>query len=98
MQSENAAACRTVPERVCQGGTGFPPGCSIPGAPGESVNPSDLLVALNPAFFSLSLFRDSSRLSSLRYGKLQSFFADAIAPNTFLRKLPLTLIASSSAR
>jgi hypothetical protein len=32
-----------------------------------------------------------------RCGKLQSFFADAIAPNTFLREVPLTRAVSSSA-
>jgi hypothetical protein len=33
-----------------------------------------------------------------RYGKLRSFFSDAIAPYSFLRKVPLTIIAGSSAR
>jgi hypothetical protein len=36
-------------------------------------------------------------LSSLRCGKLQSFFSAAIAPNTFLREAPLAIAASSSA-
>jgi len=38
------------------------------------------------------------RLGCRRYGKLRSFFADAIAPNSFLRKVPLTRTVSSSAR
>src|SRR5262249_43870487 len=38
------------------------------------------------------------RLGCRRYGKLQSFFSDAIAPHSFLRKVPLTVIVSSSAR
>src|SRR5262245_43686699 len=38
------------------------------------------------------------RLGCRRHGKLQSFFADAIAPHTFLRKVPRASIASSSAR
>jgi len=37
------------------------------------------------------------RLGCRRRGKLQSFFADAIAPETFLRVVPLTIAASSSA-
>jgi hypothetical protein len=37
------------------------------------------------------------RLGCRRCGKLQSFFSDAIAPNTFLREVPLTLAVSSSA-
>src|SRR5262245_61476617 len=49
-----------------------------------------------PAFFSLSLFR--VRLGCRRYGKLRSFFSSAIAPNTFLRKIPLPRTVSSSAR
>ena len=36
-------------------------------------------------------------MSSLRCGKLQSFFSEAIAPNTFLREVPLTIVVSSSA-
>jgi hypothetical protein len=36
-------------------------------------------------------------VSSLRCGKLQSFFSKAIAPNTFLREVPLTVAVSSSA-
>jgi hypothetical protein len=36
-------------------------------------------------------------VSSLRCGKLQSFFSKAIAPNTFLREVPLTRAVSSSA-
>jgi hypothetical protein len=43
----------------------FPPGCSVTGAWGEVANSSGSLAVLNPAF-SLSLFRASSRLSSLR--------------------------------
>jgi hypothetical protein len=31
------------------------------------------------------------RLGCRRYGKLRSFFSFAIAPNTFLRKTPLTI-------
>jgi hypothetical protein len=38
------------------------------------------------------------RLGCRRYGKLQSFFSDAIAPNTFLRKVPPTILVGSSAR
>ena len=38
------------------------------------------------------------RLGCRRYGKLRSFFADAIAPNSFLRKVPLTITVSSAAR
>ena len=38
------------------------------------------------------------RLGCRRSGKLQSFFADAIAPNTFLRKVPPMMIVGSSAR
>jgi hypothetical protein len=41
-------------------------GISIAGAPGEVTTASGSLVRLNPAFVSLSLFRYSSRLSSLR--------------------------------
>jgi len=41
--------------------------------------------------------RAPSRLSSLRYGKSQSFFSGAIAPNTFLREVPPTSAVSSSA-
>jgi hypothetical protein len=52
-------------------------------------------VAVNAAILPLSLF--GLRLGCRRYGKLQSFFSDAIAPNTFLRKVPLTVIVSSSA-
>jgi hypothetical protein len=36
-------------------------------------------------------------LSSLRYGKSQSFFSSAIAPNTFLRGAPPTMAVNSSA-
>jgi hypothetical protein len=53
-------------------------------------------VAANAALLPLSLF--GLRRSCRRYGKLQSFFSDAIAPNTFLRKVPLTITVSSSAR
>jgi hypothetical protein len=49
------------------------------------------------AFFPLSRLRASARSSLLRYGKLQSFFSKAIASNTFLRKVLLTLAVSSSA-
>jgi len=45
----------------------------------------------------LSRRRAPSRLSSLRCGKLQSFFSGAIAPNTFLREVPPTIAVSSSA-
>ena len=38
-----------------------------------------------------------SRFGCRRCGKLQSFFANAIAPKTFLREVPLTTMASSSA-
>ncbi len=38
------------------------------------------------------------RLGCRRYGKLRSFFSSAIAPNTFLREVPLTGSVSSSAR
>jgi hypothetical protein len=44
----------------------------------------------------LSLF--GLRLGCRRYGKLPSFFSSAIAPNSFLRKVPLTITVSSSAR
>src|SRR5689334_231244 len=50
-----------------------------------------------PALLLLSRYWAPSRLSSLRCGKLQSFFSDAIAPNTFLRKVLLTITVSSSA-
>jgi hypothetical protein len=39
-----------------------------------------------------------ARLGCRRYGKSQSFLSDAIAPNSFLRKVPPTCIVSSSAR
>jgi len=54
------------------------------------------LVAVTAALGPLSLL--GLRLGCRRYGKLQSFFSDAIAPNSFLRKVPLTIIVSSSAR
>ena len=57
---------------------------------------SSSLVAVNPAFVLLSLF--GIRLGCRRSGKLQSFFADAIAPNTFLRKVPPTILVSGSTR
>jgi len=60
------------------------------------MNASSLLVGLHPAFFSVSLFPSSSRLSSLREVANRSF-PSAIAPNTFLRKVPLTITVSSSA-
>lgn len=63
---KNASTCRAVPERVCQAETAFPPGASVTGAPGEVMHSSSPLVALRPAAFSWSLFRGSSRLSSLR--------------------------------
>ena len=47
-------------------GNRFPRGVSVTGAPGEVMNASSLLVGLHPAFFSVSLFRASSRLSSPR--------------------------------
>jgi formylglycine-generating enzyme required for sulfatase activity len=35
-ETQDAAACRTFPERVCQAENGFPPGGSVTGARGES--------------------------------------------------------------
>src|SRR5262249_3487982 len=55
-----------------------------------------LLAAVNAALLPLSLV--GLRLGCRRYGKLRSFFADAIAPNSFLRKVPRTITVSSSAR
>ena len=40
---------------------------------------------------------DAIRLGRRRGGKLRSFFASAIAPETFLRKVPLTFTVSDSA-
>jgi hypothetical protein len=51
---------------------------------------------MNRAYLPLSFF--GLRHGCRRYGKLRSFFADAIAPDSFLRKVPLTRLASSSAR
>lgn len=90
------AVCRTVPERVCQGGNGIAPGWRVTIAPGVNRSSSSL-VAGNPALLSLSLLGGPSRLSSLRFGKSRSFFSAAIAPNTFLREVPLAAIASGSA-
>jgi hypothetical protein len=50
-----------------------------------------------PAFVRWARSRSPARSSSLRCGKRQSFFADAIAPPTFLRKVPRTLAGRSSA-
>ena len=55
------------------------------------------MVAAIPALLLLTRGRAPSRLSSLRCGKLQSFFSDAIAPNTFLREVLPTGAVSSSA-
>ena len=40
---------------------------------------------------------DRVQLSCRRCGKLRSFLSSAIAPNTFLRQAPLTVVVSSSA-
>ena len=48
-------------------------------------------------FFCGALVLCLIRLGHRRGGKLRSFFSCAIAPNTFLRELPLTLSVSSSA-
>ncbi len=94
----NARRCRTVPERVCQAENGFPRGWLL-GCHGRvALGVVDCFLAMvNPVCsVPLLLFWHSSRLSSLRYGKLPSFFASAIAPNTFLREVPLTTTVSGS--
>jgi hypothetical protein len=87
---------RTVPERDCQAETVF---LRVP--PPRPRRAKSRLLSVR---WSAWLLRSSrclwfdARLGCRRSGKLQSFFADAIAPNTFLRKVPLTMIVSSSAR
>jgi hypothetical protein len=74
--------------------SGFLRSGSVLAPPPGSTRPS---VALHRESLPLSRSRTSSRLSSLRFGKLQSFLASAIAPNTFLRNVPPTITASGSA-
>jgi hypothetical protein len=89
-----ASVCRTVPERVCQAKTvffGFFLGWCAPVAPWPLA--SFFVVCRKSGECNSCCFFCffGVRLGCRRYGKLRSFFSLAIAPNTFLRKTPLTI-------
>src|SRR5262249_12858789 len=85
-------------EKVCQTEKGLLRGFFVKGALGGAGGFFFCLggvPAKRGRFFPLPRFRGGFGCG--RCGGLPSCFFNAIAPNTFLRKLPLTIIVSSSA-